>query len=64
MHLQCLPIKELWAHGVLRDERGIVMHVHILRWQSLPALIKIGVQAACLHCMALLCIQLDYVEVS
>jgi hypothetical protein len=27
-------------------------------------LIKIGVQAACLHCMAVLCIQLDYVVVS
>ena len=49
------------AHA-LREKQGLpVMHTHILCWRPLPDLIKIGVQAACL---ALLCIQLDYVEVS
>ena len=51
------------AHA-LHEERGIpVMHAHILRWRPSPDLIKVGVQAASLHCMALLCIWLDYVVV-
>ena len=35
------------------------VHIHVVRWRPLPDLLKIGVLAACLHCMALLCIQLD-----
>ena len=53
-----------YAHA-LHDKPGIpVMHAHILCRRPLPDLIKIGVQAACLHFMALLCIQLDYVVIS
>ena len=52
------------AH-TLGDKWGIpVRHMYILHWQPLPDLLKIGVQVACLHCMALLYIQLDHVEVS
>ena len=55
----------MFSAHVLRAKRGIpIRPVHILRWWPLPDLIKIGVQAACLHWMALLGIQLDYVEVS
>ena len=45
----------------LRDGRGLASAE---TWRPLPNLVRIWVYSACLHCMALLCIQLKYVMVS
>ena len=52
MHMHCVGIPIMHAHA------------HIITLTTFTYLIKIGVQAACLHCMALLHIQLNHVEIS
>ena len=47
------------AHA-LREGRG---YARTVTWRPLPTFVKIEVWAACLHCMGLLCIQLNYVVV-
>ena len=55
MHLQCFPPTCYVRGGALRT---------LKRDDYYQLLTKIEVQAACLHCMVLLCTQLDYMVVS